>query len=355
MGLPRHEGVGENARLMRRALITLSLCLGGALALAGCQVFFPPAAGSPRPVRRPVAQAAPLNVNQHQRLAQARAAMDAGKSDIAAAMFRDLIAEAPTFAMAYVGLGDVYLRTDQPLLAQPVFERAARLEPRNFQAQFGLARALQLLERGLDAVRAYRQALSIEPESFDANRNIAATYLLLKRPDDALPFARKAIEIQPDDGQARTVLARTYARLDRRSEAIDEYLLAIEVAEDVPALTWELINVLVAEKRYRETAIAAANLARLQPAASAYERLGWAHFKLKEYEEAQQAYEQAVQIDPRHWRSLNGLGVIALNRWLLSGKQDDESLRAARDALRTSLRIKPDQQRVIRLMTSYGL
>ena len=54
-------------------------------------------------------------------------------------------------------------------------------------------------------------------------------------------------------------------------------------------------------------------------------------------------------------RAFNGLGVNALNRWLLSKDTDLEARREALDAFRASLQINTDQQKVIGLMLKYNL
>ena len=75
--------------------------------------------------------------------------------------------------------------------------RAARLAPRNFDAQYGHGRALQMLERFIEAVRAYHRALTIRPDNINANQNLATTYLQLGEPSSALVFAEKAVELDP--------------------------------------------------------------------------------------------------------------------------------------------------------------
>ena len=67
------------------------------------------------------------------------------------------------------------------------------------------------------------------------------------------------------------------------------------------------------------------------------------------------AYRAAVGMDANHWPSLNGIGVNALNSWLLSGKTDNEQATTARDAFRRSLRANQDKAEVIRLMSHYDL
>ena len=86
-----------------------------------------------------------------------------------------------------------------------------------------------------------------------------------------------------------------------------------------------------------------------------HERMGWAHFRLAEYDESLQAYRRAIEMDPGHWPSLNGVGVNALNKWLMSKKTDQQAAVEARNAFRRSLRVNPNQPKVASLLLKYNL
>ncbi len=212
-----------------------------------------------------------------------------------------------------------------------------------------------MLNRFNEAIRAYRRALSVHPANADANVNIATSYLQLQEPDRALEYAERAVQLRPDNGPARANLGAIYEELAMFDRAIDTYLAALELMGNHPELMLNLINSLAEEKRYREAVNTAHNLVRIAPSANGYERLGWCHFKLREFIESLDAYREAINLDPNHWPSLNGVGVNALNRWLVSKRQDDAARTEARDAFRRSLQANPNQKRVIDLMLNYKL
>jgi tetratricopeptide (TPR) repeat protein len=231
--------------------------------------------------------------------------------------------------------------------AEPAYGRAARLEPDNFDAQFGHGLALQMLRRFVEAIRAYQRALDIRPSDMKANLNLATVYLQMERPDRAVALAERAVEANPESGPARANLGAIYEKLGRYA--------ALELMGNEPRLMMNQINVLARQKRYREAANTALALVKIEPAAEAYERLGWCYFKLKEYDRSLEAYRTAVDIDPAHWPALNGVGVNALNTWLLSDRQNAQAKIEARDAFRRSLRVRPNQQRVVKLLLNYSL
>jgi len=338
------------ARISRRTLSVL-LTVSMMLVLAGCTDFL---AG--RTSRTPQPQPSEPTESQLATLAEAQQAKEAGDYNTALTRFRSLLSENPTITPAYLGMGDIYLEQKDYERAEPAFARAARLEPRNFDAQFGHGRALQMLGRLVDAIRAYQRALTINPTHTGANLNIATTYLQLQEARNALVFAERAVEANPESGPARVNLGSVYEQLGRNAEAIDQYLIAMELMEeDTAPLMLNLINVLGRERRFQEAVNTAEHLVRVAPSANAYERLGWGYFRIGEYEKSIEAYRKAVEHDPKHWPSWSGIGVNALNEWLLSERTDRDAFRDARDAFRQSIRINPDQPKLVTLMSNYGL
>lgn len=292
---------------------------------------------------------------QQRKLDEAEAATQAGDYNTALTLFEEILRENPTITGAYIGIGDVHMARDDFRQAEGAYRRAARLEPRNFDAQFGHGRALELLDRLSEAVQAYLRALSIRPDDYDANLNLARTYLKQEKPRLARPFAEKAVTVRSDSGDARITLGAVYEDLELYPEAIEQYRTAMELVEPSPELILSLVNTLSAADRHREAIDAAETLNRMEENANAYERMGRSYFKLRQYDQSVNAYSRAVEINPDLWVAWNGIGVNALNRWLLSKKRDEAAAREARNVLRESLLINPSQPRVIQLLSTYQL
>jgi tetratricopeptide (TPR) repeat protein len=335
------------------ASLAIILCMLIVPVLAGCTDFL---AGRAAPASPATAGPQPPTQSQQAMLDEAQRAKDAGDYDAALAAFRGVLAENPTIAPAYVGIGEIFLEQQDYARAEPIFSRAARLEPRNFDAQFGHGLALQMLGRFVEAVRAYQRALTINPMDARANLNLATTYLQLREARSSLIFAERAVEADPQNGPARVNLGSVYEQLGRNAEAIDQYLIAMELIEDDTApLMLNLINVLGRERRFREAVNTAEHLVRIAPSANAYERLAWGYFRIGAYDKSIDAYRTAVEHDPNHWPSWSGIGVNALNAWLLSDRTDGEAFAEARRAFRRSLQLNPEQPRLVMLMSNYGL
>lgn len=297
----------------------------------------------------------PPTPEQQQKIESAQTARDDGNYQAALAMFQEILAENPTVTVAYIGIGDIYMDTEQYPKAEPAYARAAKLEPRNFDAQFGHGLSLQMLNRFVEAVRAFQRALTIDPDSLKANLAIATTYLQMDEANSAVIFAEKSVQLDPASGSSRVNLGAAYEKVGRNADAIEQYFTAMELVEDTPPLMMNLINVLSEERRYQEAVNTAENLIKVAPSANAWERLGWCYFRLADYDRSLNAYREAVKVDENHWQSWNGIGVNAINTWLLSKKRDVTSGNEARDAFRRSLRINGEQPKLVLLMSNNGL
>lgn len=340
------------------ALLTLSACEPFEQE-AGESLIEPPAAESLTTATAttsptPDAPLSPADL-QAERLARAQAARDAGEQELALALFRELLAHDPTLTAAYVGIGDVHMLRRDYAQAEPAYARAARLSPNDFRAHYGRGLALQMLDRLEEAARAYYGALLVQPANLHANSSLATVYLQMDKPRSAVIFAQKAVEIDPADGPSRANLGTAYEKIGRLGDAIEQYMAAVELLDDATPVMVSLTRALGEEGRYSEAAETSERLVRMAPSANAYERLGWCYFRLGRYDRSIDAYRGAIEIEPDHWSALNGVGINALNTWLLSGKNDRTAADEARRALRRSLQINPEQPRVVVLLSNYGL
>lgn len=277
-----------------------------------------------------------------------------GVADRALAEFERAIAENPRLTVAYLGAADIYRQRGEFGLAEQRYRTATRLEPDNFDAQYAHGLVLQLLDRVAEAVRSYLSALAIKPDDFEANLNIATAYLQLGEPEQARLYAERAVRLDGASGPARANLGSVYAALGDHDAAVVEYQQAAELMTLSPELLLNLADSLGKSGRHAEAAATLEQLIRIRPGPVAHERRGAALFKLRRYDEALRAFRAAAELDPRHFPAWNGIGVSLLNRYLWSDQTDDDALAGALEALRRSLRIEPNQPRIIELLRRYG-
>ncbi|MCE9619728.1 MAG: deoxyribonuclease IV [Planctomycetes bacterium] len=295
------------------------------------------------------------NVREAAQLSQANQLMQSGDYDNALAAFQEILQENPKLPDAWVGVGQVQALKQDWTQSESAFANAADFDSSNFDAQFGRGKALQVLNKLVDAIRAYHRALLIRPEDFDANLNMATAYLQLDESKSAVVYAEKAVKLKPDSGVARINLGVAYEQSGKHEWAIQQYEMAAELMEPTPQLLTNLLNAYAKSKRYREAVNAALLLVKLAPTANSYERLGWAYFRVGDYEKSVRSYREAVRIDPKHWPAWNGVGVNLLNAWVVGGKKNTATQGDAKAAFERSLQQNPEQPKVLKLIKVYGL
>ncbi|MSR33436.1 MAG: deoxyribonuclease IV [Phycisphaerales bacterium] len=295
------------------------------------------------------------NVKETAQLSHAGQLIESGDYDSALATFQEILQENPKLPEAWVGVGQVQALKNDWTQSESAYLNATNLDLNNFDAQFGRGKALQVLNQLVDAIRAYHRALLIRPEDFDTNLNMATAYLQLDEGQSAVVFAEKSVKLKPDSGIARLNLGVAYELSGKPELAISQYEIAAELMEPTPQLLRNLLNAYAQSKRYREAVNAALLLVKLAPNANSYERLGWAYFRVGDYEKSLSSYREAVRIDPKHWPSWNGIGVNLLNAWINSGKKDVNLRGNAKSAFERSLQQNPEQPKVAKLIKAYKL
>ncbi len=278
----------------------------------------------------------------------------AGQWEEARLEFEQAIAINPNLTAAWIGLGRVDREMGEAARAERSYARAVELSPENFDARYGQAFMLHLLDRLHEAVRGYLEALRLREDDFDANLNLATAYLQLGEASAGLAYAERAVRVAPESGPARVNLGVTYAALGRHEDAVTEYQQAAELMDLTPELLLNLADSLGKTGRFEEMVGVAEQMVMMHPSALGYERLGAGLFSLRKYDEALGAFEQALELDSGHYPAWNGVGVSYLNRYLWSNKKDKGSLDRAVDALRRSIRIERRQPKVLEWLSRYG-
>jgi len=310
--------------------------------MASCESA--PSASTPRAESR---------VDPAVRLEGAETLRSEGRYEEALAELRAAIEDNPDLSSAHMTMGEIYNELGDHAQAAESYGTAARLEPASFDAQFNHGLALQLIDRLAEAVRAYLRALSLNPDDAKANLNLATAYFQLGEPEQALPYAQRAARRDPDDGPTRVNLGSILTTLGRHEEAVRAYEAAAERMEPTAPLLLNLAEALGQTGRYREMINTLESANRIEATAAAYERIGSARFRLGEYDRALESFRAAIVVDPEHYPAHNGVAVCLLNTHLLSDRTDRVALRGAVEAMRTSLKIRRDQPRVVQLLSRY--
>jgi tetratricopeptide (TPR) repeat protein len=355
-GSPCDMSSWHRLRLVRRCVVGASV-LAQMAALGGCKGGWSTRGdGDSTSAARKDDDAGMIHV------AAAEDAIRVGDTQAALREFEQAIEVNPDLTTAHMGMGDIYRMQGDYAKAEAGYREAARIEPRNFDAQFYHGLMLHMLDRVGDAIQAYLRALSVKPDDFQANLNVATAYYQLNENQRALEFGLRAVQLNPRDGAARYNLGAIYRAMEQHREAVVEFQQAMESQlpeESRPELLLNLADSLGKLDRFGEMRGALEELVKTNPSAEAWERLGFARFRLGKgdramYSFAEEAFDNSLAIDGDYFPALNGKGVCLLNRWIESGRNDEASRRTGIELLRRSVQVEPAQPRIVELLSRYG-
>lgn len=153
-------------------------------------------------------------------VAQAQAALRAGKQDQAVVLFQKAVETAPDKAGIRLQWADALLLTGQQQAALEVLEAGVRQFPRHAPTWNKLAMTLARNGAMDRAEKAFLQALAIDDGYEEAHFNLAMLYQMTSRDDQALPHLARCIAINPGEPRHRIQRAMILWQAGRYAEAI---------------------------------------------------------------------------------------------------------------------------------------
>ena len=288
-------------------------------------------------------------------LQQAEELLAGGELEEALEAFAEILLNNPGQIEAYVGLANTHEQLENPWAAERSWRRVVELQPDNAQAVLRHGNVLHQIGRTKEAEHSWIRCLTLAPDDVEPLIRLAMLELERDQPEAALPYARSSVRLGPQSAGARTVYARSLLGVGQPTASIPHWNMAIEARPEDFSLLAGLLEAYAQCQDYEGALATALVLSRRSPSSEVYERIGWCSFKLGDYQASQAAYEQATTLDPNCTSAWNGLGILALNRWLEQNRQSDVDRQEAIKAFRNSLRSDPDQPKLTRMMLRFDL
>jgi DNA-binding winged helix-turn-helix (wHTH) protein/tetratricopeptide (TPR) repeat protein len=143
----------------------------------------------------------------------------------------------PTLAESHTSLAAIKLIYDRDVSgAEREFKLALRLNLNYPHAHDGYAHCLLEMNQIDDSLTECRTALELDPYDLEINQHLGWYYLYARQPDLAIDQLMKTLEMGADSYRARILLGIAYAQKKLFSQAIAEFIRAGEV-EKTPVLS----------------------------------------------------------------------------------------------------------------------
>ncbi len=257
------------------------------------------------------------------------------------------VQENPTDVKGFIELGKQYGEVGDHANAAGAYREALKIDPKNVDALHQLGGMLFMLRRPEEAMKSLNLAIRLDPNvpsawrnlgvvhadakrwpeahecfekayALDPNWNEGLRYLAvclegLDRTKEAAEYARKALRSSPNSTEALKLFVQLEQKLQRRSEAREQLASIIDAGAKNPELHNVLGELYFYDKMYDDSK-AHFGTAAQSGLAAAYNNLGIVHFSLREYDEAQAAFENCLKIDPAHTGAQTNLGKVRAAR-----------------------------------------
>jgi tetratricopeptide (TPR) repeat protein len=227
-----------------------------------------------------------------------------GGADYAVVFYRLALYLDGTNPNALIGLAELYSDLKQQEVAQQLFQAVPPSSPLKRNAEIELATTLDELDKTDEGVAHLKKIIAANPKDLDAIISLGGIYQTRKRWDEAVGAFSQAIDVigTPSRNDWSTFYYRgiAYERTKNWPKAEADFKKALELYPDQPSVLNYLGYSWIDQGMHLQEGMDMIKKAVDQRPDDGYivDSLGWANYKLGQYDEAVEQLERAVSLKP---------------------------------------------------------
>ncbi len=220
----------------------------------------------------------------------------------------------PRSGDAHLFLGRIYRQQNDLEKASASFIEAKRYDPSSFEAYVSIGEIYDIQGQTERADQHFRDALKLKKDSIRAQLGLASILLDAKRFEEANTIVLDAKRVHPDNPRPHTLLGIIAFQKNSLPEARGHFQKAIDLKETDPQ-AFRLLGILKQRDGLYNEAI---KLYRLSLSESpdhpaTFQNIGTCLMKLERFEEARDALDKSVMLDPKSTFTHYALGILYMD------------------------------------------
>ncbi len=240
-----------------------------------------------------------------------------GNVDRAIESLKDATRLDAKYALAFAALGEAHWRKAkvesnkrESELALESIREAIRLDPRLVEARVKLGRIYGETGQTREAIEEVLAALKVSPENAEAYRVLGVTYAAAGRFSEAEAAYKEAVKRKPNDWYGNLLLGIFYFDRGRDIDARVAFEAARKLTPDNEVVYRNIANVDMREGKFRQASDMISKTLQFEPSAKTYSTLGIAYYYQRRFQEAADAVNAGITINPGLYRSWGNLGTF---------------------------------------------
>lgn len=241
---------------------------------------------------------------------EARRQHQAGNTERAVQLYRELLAAEPRHAQAWYLLGAAQRTLGRLDEARVALQQAVSVAPGHADAHNHLG--VVLAQQGYmdEAVANFHHALKLKPDNTEVLNNLGLALLKQDKPGEAIAVFQQALAVRPDDAKARHNLNRALREQGHFEELLASQRQRVGQRPDSAQAHNDLGLTLYEQSKLDESVAAFRQALVLKPDfAEAHNNLGLVRAAQGHHDEAIASYRRAIACKPTFAEAHNNLGI----------------------------------------------